>query len=114
VHINETDTLAYNASKGAIGPLTKTAALHCCEAGYSIRVNAIYPGAVYTPMMEQDAVDKGVAIDQYLKEVVKQYCPIGRMGKPEDIAYAVLYLASDESSFVTGSGLVIDGGISAK
>lgn len=114
VHINEPDYFAYNAAKGAVKSLTKTAAVHCCNAGYDIRVNAVYPGYIYTSMMEQEARDWGLTLEQYKAKVAEQYCPIGHVGDPEDIAYAVLYLASDESKFVTGADFVIDGGISAK
>ena len=114
VHINETDFVVYNAAKGAVRSLTKTAALHCCEAGYNIRVNAVYPGFIYTPMLDGEARDKGLTTEQYLAQVAEEYCPIGHVGEPNDIAYAVLYLASDESKFVTGSDLIVDGDISAK
>lgn len=114
VHINEPEYFAYNAAKGAVKSLTKTAAIHCCQAGYNIRVNAIYPGYIYTLMMEQEARDWGLTLEQYKSRQAEQYCPIGHVGDPIDIAYAVLYLASDESKFVTGADFVIDGGISAK
>ncbi len=114
VHINEPSYFAYNAAKGAVKSMTKTAAIHCCEAGYDIRVNAIYPGYIYTLMMEQEARDWGLTLEQYKAKVAEQYCPIGHVGDPEDIAYGVVYLASDESKFVTGADLIIDGGIAAK
>lgn len=114
VHINEPDFFAYNAAKGAVKSLTKTAAIYCCEAGYNIRVNAVYPGYIYTLMMEQEARDSGLTLEQYKAKVAEQYCPIGHVGEPIDIAYGVLYLASDESKFVTGADFIVDGGISAK
>jgi len=114
IHMNEPFCIDYNASKGAVESITKTASLHCCEAGYSIRVNAVCPGYIYTPMIEEDARTQGFSNEEYVKQLVEKYCPIGRIGKPIDVAYAVLYLASDESQFVTGSDLVVDGGISAK
>jgi hypothetical protein len=82
--------------------------------GYDIRVNAIYPGYIYTPMMEQEARDWGLTLEQYKARVAEKYCPIGHVGEPIDIAYAVLYLASDESKFTTGADMIVDGGISAK
>jgi len=114
VHINDPDCFAYNAAKGAVKSLSKTAAVYCCEKGYDIRVNAIYPGYIYTLMMEQEARDWGLTLEQYKARVAEKYCPIGHVGEPIDIAYAVLYLASDESKFVTGADFIIDGGISAK
>lgn len=114
IHMNEPFCIDYNASKGAVESITKTAALHCCEAGYSIRINAVCPGYIYTPMIEEDARTQGFSSEEYVKQLVEKCCPIGHIGKPIDVAYAVLYLASDESQFVTGSDLVVDGGISAK
>ena len=114
VHINEPFFFAYNAAKGAVRNITKTAAIHCCEAGYNIRVNTVYPGYIYTPMFDGEARDYGLTSEQYLAQIVEKYCPIGHIGEPIDIAYAVLYLASDESKFVTGADFIIDGGISAK
>ena len=114
VHVNEPFCIDYNASKGAVENITKTAALHCCEKGYNIRVNAILPGYIYTPMIEEDARTQGIPIKDYVKLLVDKYCPIGRIGQPIDIASAVLYLASDESQFVTGTDLIVDGGTSAK
>ena len=114
VHVNEPEYFAYNAAKGAVKNITKTAAIHCCEAGYNIRVNTVYPGYIYTLMMEQEARDWGITLEQYKAKLVEKYCPIGHVGEPDDIAYAALYLASDESKFATGSDLAVDGGISAK
>jgi len=114
VHINEPDFFAYNAAKGAVRSITRTAAIHCCEAGYNIRINAIYPGYIYTPMLDGEAKDYGLTSEQYLTQLAKKYCPIGHVGEPLDIAYAVLYLASDESKFVTGADFIVDGGIAAK
>jgi NAD(P)-dependent dehydrogenase (short-subunit alcohol dehydrogenase family) len=111
--VGEIDFPAYNASKGAVRSLSKTAALHCGDAGYQIRVNSVYPGYTYTPMMDKEAADLGLTIEQY-KEKVAKWHPIGHIGEAIDIAYAVVYLASDESKQVTGAELVVDGGWSAK
>ena len=114
VHINEPFFFAYNAAKGAVRNITKTAAIHCCEAGYNIRVNVVYPGYIYTPMLDGEARGYGLTTEQYLAQLAEKYCPIGHVGEPIDIAYAVLYLASDESKFVTGADFITDGGIAAK
>jgi NAD(P)-dependent dehydrogenase (short-subunit alcohol dehydrogenase family) len=114
VHINESFFFAYNADKGAVRNITKTAAVHCCEKGYNIRVNTVYPGYIYTPMLDGEARDYGLTSEQYLAQIAEKYCPIGHVGEPLDIAYAVLYLASDESKFATGTDLIVDGGIAAK
>jgi 3(or 17)beta-hydroxysteroid dehydrogenase len=103
------DTAAYCASKGAVRAFTKAAALECSKEGhdYNIRVNSIHPGASETPLMEP------LLKDETLRKQLEKRLPIGRLGKPIDVAYGVLYLASDESSFVTGAELIIDGGWTA-
>jgi NAD(P)-dependent dehydrogenase (short-subunit alcohol dehydrogenase family) len=110
--IGDANLAAYNASKGGVRILTKSVALHCAKAGYKIRVNSIHPGYIWTPMVEgylQTAPDAAAA-----RKAVDALHPLGHIGEPDDIAYGVLYLASDESKFVTGSELVIDGGYTAQ
>ena len=104
--IGRVDRSAYVASKGAVRSFTKAAALECSKAGhdYNIRVNSIHPGVIDTPMMEPFLKDEA------RRKSKEDRHPIGRLGRVEDVAYAVLYLASDESAFVTGAELVIDGG----
>ena len=97
---------AYNASKGAVRLLTKSTAIQHAKDG--IRANSIHPGVIVTPMT-QDVVN-----DPSFREFRLAANPISRLGQPADIAYGALYLASDESSFVTGSELVIDGGWTAQ
>ena len=101
---------AYCASKGGVIMLTKAMAV---EYGtYGIRVNCICPGAIETPMMERE-----LALDKNPEEAKKHFIslhPIGRLGKPEEIAEAALFLASDRSSFITGSALVVDGGFTTR
>ena len=102
-------TSAYCASKGAVRLFTKAAALECSKAGlnYNIRVNSVHPGVIETPLvlkMEQDPA---------VWETLHKVHPIGFLGQPIDVAYGVLYLASDESRLVTGAELVIDGGWTA-
>ena len=96
----------YNASKGAVRIFTKATAVQYAKDG--IRVNSVHPGAVDTPMAGARLADPE------LQREAAARIPLGRTGRPEDIAYGVLYLASDESSFVTGSELVIDGGYTAE
>ena len=96
----------YNASKGAVRIFTKSTAIQYATEG--IRANSIHPGPIDTPMTAFRK-DDPAAIAESVARV-----PIGRTGQPEDVAYGVLYLASDESSFVTGSELVIDGGFLAQ
>ncbi len=103
------DTAAYCASKGGVRLLTKAAALECSKAGhdYNIRVNSIHPGVIKTPLVED------LLKDEAIRKRLEEIHPIGFMGEPIDIAYAVLYLASDESRLVTGAEMVIDGGWTA-
>jgi len=92
----------YSASKGGIAALTKTLALEMAQ--YNIRVNVIAPGAIDTPMVAS------IKLDQKALEQTLAMIPLGRMGKAEDIANAVLFLSSDASSYITGSIIVVDGG----
>ena len=96
----------YSASKGAINSFAKVMALEL--APKSIRVNCILPGMVWTPLIEHSPISK----EQY-EEDEKRY-PLGRYGKPEDVAYLAVFLLSDASSWMTGSLLTIDGGVSLR
>lgn len=107
---------AYNASKGGVRLLTKSVAVHCGTMGYNVRVNSVHPGYIWTPMIssiidvappEENITEDG------LRAMLLEKHPIGRLGVPEDIARGVLFLASDDSGFMTGSELVIDGGYTA-
>lgn len=110
--IGDANLAAYNASKGGVRLLTKSAALYCAKSGYNIRVNSVHPGYIWTPMVENYLKSQGdVAAGRKLLDGLH---PIGHVGEPDDIAYGVLYLASDESKFVTGAELVIDGGYTAQ
>lgn len=102
-------TAAYSASKGGVRSLTKAAALHCAAKKLPIRVNSVHPGMCLTPMVET-ALERDPA---FRDEQIARH-PIGHLGDPRDIAYGVLYLASDEANFSTGTELVIDGGYLAK
>lgn len=104
---------SYCATKAAVEAMTKCAALYCGENGMSIRVNAVAPGYVLTPMAYEDARQNGQTIEEYSADSIALH-PIGRLGTPLDIAYAYLYLASDEASFVTGTTLAVDGGYTCR
>jgi NAD(P)-dependent dehydrogenase (short-subunit alcohol dehydrogenase family) len=97
---------AYCASKGGVVLLTKAMAIDHGRQG--IRVNCICPGDVDTPMLPEDAQRLGMKWEEYLADATNR--PMGRIGKPEEIAKAALFLASDDSSFVTGAVLAVDGG----
>jgi NAD(P)-dependent dehydrogenase (short-subunit alcohol dehydrogenase family) len=96
----------YCASKGAVVLLTKAMAID--HGPYSIRVNCICPGDTDTTMLRDEAQQLGESIERFLEESTRR--PLGRLGRPEEIAQAALYLASDAASFVTGAALVVDGG----
>lgn len=98
------DTVAYSTSKGGMRMLSKSCAVECGKSGYDIRVNTIFPGAINGGMPQVERSDKWV-------EGFYSLVPLGRAGKSEDIAQGVLFLASDDSNFVNGSELVIDGGM---
>jgi NAD(P)-dependent dehydrogenase (short-subunit alcohol dehydrogenase family) len=100
------DAVSYCASKGAVIQLTKAMALD--HGPQNIRVNAVCPGDIDTPMLACEAEQLGQSHEAILLESVHR--PLGRVGRPEEIAQAVLYLASDASSFVTGTTLLVDGG----
>lgn len=100
---------AYNASKGGVRLFTKSSALHCAKNGYRIRVNSIHPGYIWTPMVQRLAQE-----DPHMHQKLIDLHPVGHLGEADDIAYGILYLASDESRFMTGSELVIDGGYTAQ
>ena len=97
----------YGASKGAVRTMTKDAAMELADAG--VRVNSIHPAYIDTQMAEYGADVQGATKDE-----LDAMHPIGHMGEPDDVAYAVVYLASEESKFMTGSELVIDGGYTAQ
>ena len=101
------DLSAYGASKGAVRQFTKTVAIDCARKGYKVRCNSVHPGVILTPM------GNAVMPNDKAREHSRRRIPIGDFGAPEDIAYGILYLISDESRFVTGTELVIDGGMNA-
>ncbi|MEO0815813.1 MAG: SDR family oxidoreductase [Pseudomonadota bacterium] len=102
--------VAYNTAKAAVRHLSKSIALHCAKTGGQIRSNSVHPVFINTPIL--DGVKQMFGEEEGLAKLARQI-PLGRVGEPDDIAYAVLYLASDESKLVTGAELKVDGGISA-
>lgn len=108
--VSAPDVPPYHASKGAVRMMTKTDALLYAAKG--IRVNSVHPGFIWTPMVENYAKSLGNVED--VRKSLDALHPVGHIGEAMDIAYGVLFLASDESKFVTGAELVIDGGYTAR
>jgi NAD(P)-dependent dehydrogenase (short-subunit alcohol dehydrogenase family) len=103
--------VAYNTAKAAVRHLSKSIALHCAKTGGQIRSNSVHPVFINTPIL--DRTKEMFGEEKALAKLGRQI-PLGKVGEPDDIAYAVLYLASDESKLVTGAELLVDGGISAQ
>jgi NAD(P)-dependent dehydrogenase (short-subunit alcohol dehydrogenase family) len=107
------DTMpGYNASKAAVWMLSKSVALHCAKMGWDIRSNSVHPTFVDTPILDGMVTATGKSKEVIMDKLARQI-PLQRVGHPDDIANGVLYLASDESRFMTGAELKLDGGISA-
>jgi NAD(P)-dependent dehydrogenase (short-subunit alcohol dehydrogenase family) len=104
------DVPPYHASKGAVRLMTKTDALLYAED--AIRVNSVHPGYVWTPMVKNHL--EGMEDPEAARAELEALHPLGHIGEAEDVAYAIVYLASEESKFVTGSELVVDGGYTAR
>ncbi len=109
--VGDADAAAYCASKGGVALLTKSMAL--AYAKHGIRVNAVAPGWVETRMFAQEAKTRGVSVATYRKHAGAQH-PIGRVGRPEEIANLVLFLASEDAAYITGDLVVADGGYTAR
>jgi len=107
--------VAYDASKAGIVLLSRSAALHCAANNYNIRVNTVHPGFIETKMVQGflKAISDDGDVAKARADLVAKH-PLGHLGEPDDVAYAVLYLASEESKFATGTELVIDGGYTAQ
>lgn len=107
------DTMpGYNASKAAVWMLSKSVALYCAKRGWNIRCNSVHPTFVDTPILDGIGANAGLSKDVVMGKLARQI-PLARVGVPQEIANGVLFLASDESSFMTGAELKLDGGISA-
>lgn len=106
------DIAPYNASKGGVRLYSKSVAISCAAQRLNVRVNTVHPGFIDTPLLRKAmARFKDPAEAQKVYDALQ---PVGHVGQPEDVAFGVLYLASDESKFVTGAELVIDGGFTAQ
>ncbi|MEA2687525.1 MAG: hypothetical protein QOD51_132 [Candidatus Eremiobacteraeota bacterium] len=106
------NVVAYNATKGAVRLLTKSVALHCARKGYGIRCNSVHPTFVDTPMFRDTVA--GARDPEHIRAALLAQVPLGRPAQPREIADLIVYLLSDESAFVTGAEMVIDGGLTAQ
>jgi dihydroanticapsin dehydrogenase len=105
------DWVTYNASKAAVVEMSRSMAMDL--APFSIRVNCVCPGVTDTPALQSLFVEMGVSADEALKAYVAPRCLMKRYGKPEEIAAAITFLASDDASYMTGATVVVDGGFTA-
>lgn len=116
--VGSTQDPLYSMTKGGVTLFTKSAALEFARKGYRIRVNSMHPGTIETDMGDQVLVTRarnlGTNDIEAARRQVIERLPIGRMGTPSDIAKGIVFLASDDAAFMTGAGLVIDGGITAQ
>ena len=104
--------IAYGSAKGAVRMFTKSVALHCAQQGYGIRCNSIHPVFIETDMVA--ALANASGDPEKARARMARTIPLGRIGEPDDFAYAIVYLASDESKLMTGSEFVLDGGTTAQ
>lgn len=104
----QADLVAYNGAKAAVTHMTKSVAMHCAKEGYGIRCNSVHPGAIHTPILDKVMAQSDDPQALYAGWVATH--PIGRLGKPEEIAAICAYLAADESAFSTGAEFRVDGG----
>lgn len=110
--VGQPETSAYSATKGGVTLLTKSLALEAAQHGWPIRVNSVHPAYVRTAMIDQ-AVARADDPDRFRRHL-ERLQPVGRMAAPEEIAAGIVFLASDEASFVTGTQLAVDGGLTAR
>ena len=104
------NTAAYNSSKAGVRLLSKSVALFCAKKGFEVRCNSVHPAFVNTPIL--DPIKQAFGADEAVAKLARQI-PMNKIGDTDDVSYAILYLASDESKFMTGTEIVLDGGLSA-
>ncbi len=107
------DRVAYGSSKAALSNMTRSIAIYAAHKNYNIRCNCVLPGTILTPAWAP-IFGEGDQLDQKQLDHFSEKIPLKRFGKPEDVASAIIFLASDEASYITGAELIVDGGSSAK
>ena len=108
--IGASNYASYGTAKAGVHILTKSVAMLCAERGYPIRANSVHPGSIDTPILDADKAKYG----ERAISAREQAIPLGRLGQAHEVANAILFLASDEASFITGTELIVDGGFTAK
>ena len=111
--VGDANAPAYNYSKGGVKVFTKSVALHCAAMGYPIRVNSVHPGYIGTRMVEEGLAALGLEGTNVRASLIAGI-PMGKFGEPSDVAAGCLFLASEDSKYMTGSELVIDGGYTCR
>ena len=109
--VGASEYLSYGAAKAGVRNITKSIALHCARMRYNVRCNSIHPGSIDTPILDADKAQFG---EEKTIRVRAETIPMGRLGRAEEVASAILFLASDDASFITGAELVVDGGFTAR
>jgi len=108
--IGSSNYASYGAAKAGVRNMTKSVAMLCAERGYPIRANSVHPGSIDTPILDADKAKYGERAITAREQVI----PLGRLGQAHEVASAILFLASDEASFITGTELIVDGGFTAR
>ncbi len=108
--IGASNYASYGAAKAAVRNLTKSVAMLCAERGYPVRANSVHPGSIDTPILDADKAKYGEPAITAREKAI----PLGRLGRAEEVANAIVFLASDEASFITGTELIVDGGFTAR
>ena len=109
--VGASEYLSYGAAKAGVRNITKSIALHCARMRYNVRCNSVHPGSIDTPILDADKAQYG---EEKAIRVRTKTIPMGRLGRAEEVASAILFLASGDASFITGAELVVDGGFTAR
>ena len=109
--VGASEYTSYGAAKAGVRNVTKSVALHCARMRYNVRCNSVHPGSIDTPILDADKAKYGM---EKVVQVRAKAIPMGRLGRAREVADAILFLASDDASFITGTELIVDGGFTAR